>query len=154
MLSIDWVHLWPLTEKRTLTTFQETGFSHSHLAGCSRLVKSSEQVAIHNQTGCQKSLTSGRKFYTAWKKFARVGQRLIFVAMISPVNANGFWKITIVWTKPDLKDEKCKTAEKNRETTMSNKWNGNLSIMFTNYNETCLIPFQRGSLDAHIISRM
>jgi len=127
--------MWPLTGKRTLTTFRETGFSHGYLAGCSQLVKSSEWVAIHNQMGCQKSLTSGRKFYTAWKKFARVGQQLIFVAMISRVNANGFWKSTVVWTKPELKNEKRKTAEKNRDTTTNNKWNGNLSIMVTNNNE-------------------
>ena len=54
-------YLWPLTGKRTLTTFWETGFSHGYLAGCSRLVKPSERLAIDNQTGC-------RKFYTAWKK--------------------------------------------------------------------------------------
>ena len=49
--------------------------------------------------------------------------------------------------KPDLKNQKRKTAEKNWDTT-SNKWNGNLSIMVTNN------KIQRQSLDAHIISRM
>ena len=44
------------------------GFSHGSLVGCSRLEKSSEWVAKHNQTGSQKSLTSGWKIYTAWKK--------------------------------------------------------------------------------------
>jgi len=54
-------------------------------------------------------------------KFTRVGQRLIIVAMISRVNPNGFGKIAVVWTKPDLKNEKRKTAERNRDTTTSNK---------------------------------
>ena len=72
------------------TTFRETGFSHGYLAGCSRLVKSSERVAIHNQMGCQKSLIVVENFTRLEKKIARVGQRLIFVAMISRVNANGF----------------------------------------------------------------
>ena len=86
---------------------------------------------------------SGREFYTAWNKNLHEW-------------VNGFWKITVVWTKPNLKKEKRKTAEKNRDTTTSNKWNGNLSIKVKNnkWDLENLIPFQRQSLDAHIISRM
>ena len=86
----------PFTWKRTLTTFRQTGFPHGSLASCSRLENSSERVAKHNHTGSQKSLTSSQKFYTLEKKFVRVGQWLISVTIISQVNANGFWKITVV----------------------------------------------------------
>ena len=37
-----------------------------------------ERVAIDNQTGCQKLLTSGRKFYTAWKKICTSGSTTYF----------------------------------------------------------------------------
>lgn len=62
--------IWPLTGKHTLTTFQEMGFSHGSPVGCTRLEKSSETdwQSMPNQMGSQKSLTSGWKFYTAWKK--------------------------------------------------------------------------------------
>ena len=63
--SLNFAKICDLSEKRTLTTFRERRFSHGYLTGCSRLVKSSERVAIQHQTGCQKSLTSGRKFYMA-----------------------------------------------------------------------------------------
>ena len=59
ILATSCANVLPLTGKRTLTSFRETGFSHSYLPGCSRLVKLSERVAIHNQTGCQKSLMRG-----------------------------------------------------------------------------------------------
>ena len=63
-------------------------------------------MAINNQTGYQKLLRVVENFTRLEKKSARVGERLTFVGMISRVNANGFCKITVVWTKPDLKNEK------------------------------------------------
>ena len=76
--SAHMVYIWPsfvTSHGKTYTNdFPETGFSHGSLTGCSRLEKSSERVGLHNQMGSQKSHTSGRKFYTASKSFAQVGQ--------------------------------------------------------------------------------
>ena len=45
--------------KTYTNNFPRNGFSHGSLTGRSRLEKLSERVALHDQTGSQKSHTSG-----------------------------------------------------------------------------------------------
>ena len=91
MSSINhWTYcIWPLTGKRTLTSFQEMGFSHGSLVGCTRLEKSSEtdwqcptKWVLRNRSRVVENFTRLEK------KFSWVGQQLISIAMISQVDTN------------------------------------------------------------------
>ena len=84
---------WPFTRKRTLTTFWETGFPHGSLASCSRLEKSSERVAKHNQTGSQNRSRVVKNFTRLKKKFVRVGHNLFPLLSFHKLTQTAFEKL-------------------------------------------------------------
>ena len=55
-----------------------------------------------------------KNFTRLEKTFAQVGQRFVSVAMIHWFTQTAHKKILVVWTKPDVKNEKAQNCELRR----------------------------------------